>query len=195
MTFPCAARRRARKVARRRRLGAPAAGLLALALPSLAWANGATGLNGLVTALGALVLWVIGACALVASALLGVAAWWVALREKLESSSKVFARGVLGVGACVSFGIGSTSVAGGFLLTSGAGGARHAAATATSLLAVGLTALFLAVEFVIAGLLYWRVHRRQGAPWALLLSLASFAMAGLFVLSTFLGLLLVAIAA
>ncbi|HEU4533970.1 MAG TPA: hypothetical protein VFS00_07630 [Polyangiaceae bacterium] len=176
------------------RAAALAAGLLVSAPPSLAWANSATGLKGLV-AIFAPVCWLLGGCALAVSGLLGAAAWWAALRARLDSAGKVFARGFLGVGAAVSFGVGSVAVALGFLLKADDGSAWGAAAVVASLLAVLLTVAFLAAEFVIAGLLYLRVHRRQGGPWALPLAAASFGLAALLALSPFAGLVLFVAAA
>jgi hypothetical protein len=176
------------------RAAALASGLFASALPSLAWANSATGL-AVVAVIFAPVCWAIGACAIVVSALLGAAAWWSALRAKLDSPGKVFARGFLGVGAGVSFGVGAVAVACGFLVMVGNGKVWDTAAVVTSLLAIVLTIAFLTVEFVIAGLLYLRVHRRQGEAWALPLAAVSFGIAGLLALSPCAGLLLFVVAA
>ncbi len=164
-----------------------AAGALVSGPPSLAWANSATGVKGLVGILTP-IFWLIGACALTASALLGAAAWWATLRAKLDSAGKVFARGFLGVGAGVSFGIGAVSVALGTIMKADDGAAWGAAAVVTSLLAIVLTVVFLAAEFVIAGLLYLRVHRRMGGPWALPLATASFGIAALLAFSPLAGL-------
>jgi hypothetical protein len=95
---------------------------------------------------------------------LGAAGLLSAVRANLDSASKVFARGFLGVSAVAIFFVSA------FLLVLGLGfvGALRDMLAATFAV-VGLALLFLAVEFALAATLYLRVRQRTGGRLAGLL--------------------------
>jgi len=122
---------------------------------------------------------VIGVAALVLSALLGVAAWWTALREQIDSTAQVFARGFLGVSSVASFAVGAVCSTLGAAMFLDPSGKDPRFSVVAFFLAMALAATFLAVEFVIAGLLYRRVRARSGSGWSRALSIGSFVTSGL----------------
>ena len=146
---------------------------------------GAAAMRGLAE----LIFLFVGVAALLLSAALGAAAWLTALRVKMKSSGGVFARGFLGVSAVVAFLIGVVAIA----LSRGRWIRAHSsAAVADGLLlgAIGLGVLFLAVEFGIGGVLYWRVAGGTGRTWPKVLSVASFGLGALFGLAALLAFVL-----
>ncbi len=121
---------------------------------------------------------VVGACALALSGILGAAAWATALRAKIDHSGWVFARGFLGVSAVVCFAIGGAALAGGISTLAFPRAMSAKASVVGTFAAVTLAVFFMAVEFVVAGMLYRRVRQQTGSGWSLFLSVSSFVIAG-----------------
>ena len=114
----------------------------------------------------------VGAVGLFVSALLGVVAWVTALRPP-ESVGGVFGRGVVGVLAVLSFGIGAMGVAAGLELFS------IKPEDGSMPFIGGAVLVFLAFEFVIGATLYARADGRNPSSLARVLSKLSYGIAGL----------------
>ena len=130
---------------------------------------------------------VVGAVALLLSAALGAAAWVTALRMKINSSGGVFARGFLGVSAVVAFVFGVACVA---LGIGSSVSERWSSAAANGMLIAVLSVgvAFLAIEFAVAGTLYWRVGKTSGGAWPKALSISSYGLCAMLTLVSLLGL-------
>jgi len=129
---------------------------------------------------------VVGAVALLLSAALGAAAWVTALRMKIKSSGGVFARGFLGVSAVIAFLFGVACVA----LSIGRSLSdqwSEPAASGILMAVLSLGVAFLAVEFAIAGTLYWRVGKESGGAWPKALAIVSYGLCATLTLVSLLG--------
>ncbi len=150
-----------------KRLGLTVLGFVAISLSAAPAYADATGLKSL----GELFAIMIGIVALALGVLLGALAWFKVLRPP-KSAAGVFGRGFAGVSAALAFAIGVMAFALGFDVKA-------------PLMIVGfvLVVVVMASEFVIAGVLYDRVHRARPSTVARWLAFASFAIGGLFVLA------------
>ncbi|MEO8799602.1 MAG: hypothetical protein ABI551_17040 [Polyangiaceae bacterium] len=151
----------------RKRLGLAVLGVVAISLSAAPAYADATGAK----AMGEIFAIMVGIVALALAALLGALAWFKVLRPP-KSAAGVFGRGFAGVSAALAFAVGVTAFAMGFDVK-------------TPWMTVGfvLIVVVMAAEFVIAGMLYLRVHRARPSSAARWLAFASFAVGGLFVLS------------
>ncbi len=131
----------------------------------------------------AMICFLIAAPALLLAILLGAASWYSALRMDLDGSSKVFARGFLGVSAvgCAAVGI-FFGVAGVALWID----AKADIFTPGILIGVAVSLVFLSAEFVIAGSLYRKVRHKTRKRWPAVLSWGSYALGGVLSLSAIL---------
>ncbi len=155
---------------RARRLGLALLGFVLATLPAApAYADG-MGLKGL----GEFLWLAIGVVALALGALLGALSWFKVFRPP-QTTAGVLGRGFVGVSAVVAFSIGVIGVVVGFDLE-----------TPWALGALAVMVVFMAAEFYIAAILYFRVHRARGSGMARFLAFASCAIGGLFVLGALL---------
>ncbi len=130
----------------------------------------------------AIVFWLIALPALILAGLFGAAGWYSALRMDLDGSSKVFARGFVGVSAALAGAIGVLFAIAGFLAWFKA---KPAVSGPVIFSSVAVVVLFLAVELMIAGSLYRRVRNRTGRVWPAILSWGSFGLGGVTALVSF----------
>jgi hypothetical protein len=126
--------------------------------------------------------WLIAVPALFLAGLLGAAGWYSALRMNLDGSSKVFARGFVGVSAALAGAIGLLFAVAGFLAWFKA---KPAVSGPVIFIGIAVAVLFLAIELMIAGSLYRRVRNQTGRVWPAVLSWGSYALGGLITLVAF----------
>lgn len=131
---------------------------------------------------------IIGVACLLLSAVLGAMSWTTALRPP-TAVGWIFGRGFLAISAIVAFGIGGLFFAMSLELW-----VRRTPDWVVVLVFV-LIAAFLAIEFVIAGVLYRRSNAHRPSLSAKLLAIASFGIGGVFSLGTLLLLSLFAFTA
>jgi hypothetical protein len=112
-----------------------------------------------------------GVLGVLISAALGFAGLAVATRVSLDTSSKVFARGFLGVSAVICFAVSAMFIA--FSLGDMAW---------VSSLAVTLVFIFFTIEFIIAARLYGNVHEKNGSKGAKVLSIISYGISAVMAL-------------